>query len=72
VRLGLRLILIAPLLSVPFLCPTRAAAQLDPWEFEVYPYATEGRGMIEVESDNAVVANGHSEGGEGTAAAEGG
>ena len=43
-------------------------AQIDPWEFEVYPYATESRGMIEVETDNAVVANGHSQGGDGTAA----
>lgn len=46
----------------------RAAAQVDPWEFEVYPYATEGRGMLEVETDNAVVANGHHRGGNGTAA----
>lgn len=45
-----------------------AAAQVDPWEFEVYPYATTGRGVIELETDNAVIANGHSQGGEGTAA----
>jgi hypothetical protein len=70
VKLRLRLIVIAPLLSVPFMWATRAAAQLDPWEFEVYPYATEPRGMLEVETDNAVVANGHSEGGEGTAAGD--
>jgi len=44
----------------------RASAQLDPYEFEVYPYATEPRGMIELESDNAVVANGHSQAGTGT------
>lgn len=43
-------------------------AQVDPWEFEVYPYATEGRGVIELETDNAVVPNGHSQGGNGTAA----
>lgn len=42
--------------------------QIDPWEFEVYPYATQSRGTIEIETDNAVVANGHSAGGEGTAA----
>ncbi len=66
-RKRLRLIVIAPLLSVPMLWTTRAAAQLDPWEVEVYPYATLPRGMLEVETDNAVVANGHSEGGEGTA-----
>jgi hypothetical protein len=51
-----------------FLSPRPAAAQLDPWEFEVYPYATESRGTIELETDNAVVANGHSRGGEGSAA----
>ena len=41
-------------------------AQIDPWEFEVYPYTTEGPGILELETDNAVVANGHSVGGEGT------
>jgi hypothetical protein len=49
------------------LSASRAAAQIDPWEFEVYPYATEPRGMLELETANAVVANGHSEGGNGTA-----
>lgn len=38
--------------------PNVAQAQLDPYEFEVYPYATLSRGMIEIESDNAVVAHG--------------
>ena len=64
----LQLIILSSMLSIPVLYPRRAAAQIDPWEFEVYPYATESRGMIELETDNAVVANGHSEGGEGTAA----
>ena len=50
------------------LLASRAAAQVDPWEFEVYPYATEGRGVIELETDNAVAPNGHSQGGEGTSA----
>lgn len=63
-----RPILIGFLFLIPLLCPSRAAAQIDPWEFEVYPYATEPRGMLELETDNAVVANGHSEGGSGTAA----
>jgi hypothetical protein len=45
-----------------------ASAQVDPWEFEVYPYATEGRGVVELETDNAVVPDGHSQGGIGTAA----
>jgi len=44
-----------------------AAAQIDPWEFEVYPYKTQGRGTIELEMNNAVVPNGHSQGGNGTA-----
>jgi hypothetical protein len=60
---------LAALLGASFaLCPERATAQVDPWEFEVYPYATENRGVFEIETDNAVVANGHSQGGEGTAA----
>jgi hypothetical protein len=46
----------------------RAAGQVDPWEFEVLPYATEQRGMIELETNNGVVAKGHSQGGDGTAA----
>ena len=49
------------------LCSHLAAAQVDPWEFEVYPYATEQRGVAELEVDNAVVANGHSQGANGTA-----
>jgi hypothetical protein len=53
---------------IPFMMARHAMAQLDPWEFEVYPYATEGRGMIELETDNAVVANGHKTPGEGTSA----
>ena len=50
------------------LCSGRAEGQIDPWEFEVLPYATEQRGMIELESNNAVVTNGHSQGGNGTVA----
>jgi len=42
-------------------------AQVDPWEFEVYPYATTPRGMAELETGNTVVTRGHSEGGDGTA-----
>src|SRR5258708_963269 len=42
-------------------------AQVDPSEFEVYPYVTTPRGMGEIETTNAVVTRGHSEGGEGTA-----
>jgi hypothetical protein len=43
-----------------------ATAQLDPFEFEVYPYKTLGRGMLEVESLNSVVANGSRHGENGT------
>lgn len=50
------------------LCGGRAAGQVDPWEFEVLPYATEQRGRIELETNNGVVAQGHSQGGNGTAA----
>ena len=34
----------------------RAAAQVDPWEFEVLPYAPEQRGMIELETNKAIFA----------------
>ena len=63
VRATFILVLLLPLLRV-----ARAEAQLDPWEFEVYPYSTVSRGIIELETDNAVVANGHSHGENGTAA----
>jgi hypothetical protein len=46
----------------------RARAQIDPWEFEVYPVQTLGKGVLEIESLNSVVADGHSEGGAGTSA----
>lgn len=36
-----------------------AFAQVDPFEFEVYPYQTEGPGMLEVESLNSFVPKGH-------------
>lgn len=67
-RHRLRQLLILASLSIVLAISTRAAAQIDPWEFEVYPYATESRGMLEVETDNAAVPNGHSQGGNGTAA----
>ena len=55
------------LLAVFVLCPNPAAAQVDPWEFEVYPYRTMGRGVLEIETNNAIVANGHREAGSGLA-----
>jgi hypothetical protein len=43
-----------------------AYAQVDPFEFEVYPYQTIGKGVAELESLNSFVPNGHSHGDEGT------
>ncbi len=48
----------------------RALAQVDPFEFEVYPYQTLGAGMIELESLNSVVPKGHTQGGIGTASGD--
>ena len=61
-----RLILIG--LWAVLLGSSPAEGQVDPWEFEVLPYATEQSGTVELESNNAVIANGHSRGGNGTAA----
>ena len=55
------------LLVVFLLQPHPVAAQVDPWEFEVYPYNTVGRGVLEIETSNAVVAKGHKEPGSGLA-----
>jgi hypothetical protein len=48
----------------------RGRAQVDPFEFEVYPYQTLGQGKIELESLNSFVPKGHSRGGEGTASGD--
>jgi hypothetical protein len=45
---------------------TQAFAQVDPFEFEVYPYQTLGPGVLEIESLNGFVPNGHSHGDNGT------
>jgi hypothetical protein len=50
--------------------PAAASAQVDAWEFEVYPAQTEGKGMLEIESLNSVVANGHTQGEEGTSSGD--
>jgi hypothetical protein len=63
-KIYLRLALL-PLLVV-LLHSRPAAAQLDPFEFEVYPAKTLDRGMLEIESLNSVVANGHRNGEKGT------
>ena len=45
-------------------------AQVDPFEFEVYPAQTIGAGMVEIESLNSFVPNGHSQGYEGTSSGD--
>jgi len=47
-----------------------AAAQVDPFEFEVYPYQTVGKGMVELESLNSFVPSGHSHGDAGTSSGD--
>lgn len=58
-------ILMSCLMAGSILCPKTARAQVDPWEFEVYPYATESRGVVELEMLNGAVPNGHSQGDRG-------
>jgi hypothetical protein len=43
-------------------CARTALAQVDPFEFEVYPWRTVGHGVLEVESLNSVVPDGHTVG----------
>src|SRR5215470_6459587 len=47
-----------------------ARAQVDAFEFEVYPARTVGHGMIELESLNSIVADGHNEGDDGTSSGD--
>lgn len=54
------------LLAVTTLLSARCLAQVDPWEFEVYQYATTPRGIAELESSNSVVTSGHGDPGAGT------
>ncbi|HEY1372774.1 MAG TPA: hypothetical protein VGH50_09930 [Candidatus Binatia bacterium] len=57
------------LVFLAFLClayAPPALAQLDPFEFEVYPVRTLNRGMLEAESLNSVVINGSRHGEKGT------
>jgi hypothetical protein len=51
-------------------CGRPALAQVDPFEFEVYPAQTVGHGMMELESLNSVVAEGHTEGDAGTSSGD--
>ncbi len=47
-----------------------AIAQVDPWEFEVYPYRTLGHGVAEIESLNSFIPKGHSQGDNGTSSGD--
>jgi len=56
--------------AVLLLIAVKASAQVDPFEFEVYPYQTEGKGMVELESLNSFVPSGHSHGDAGTSSGD--
>jgi len=60
------------LLLVLVLCALTqpAHAQVDPWEFEVYPAQTVGKGMLELEALNSFVAQGPDHGYSGTASGD--
>jgi hypothetical protein len=49
---------------------SNAAAQVDPFEFEVYPYQTVGKGVAEFESLNSFVPSGHDHGDAGTSSGD--
>lgn len=53
------------LLLLICLAQSLTLAQVNPWEFEVYPYMTEEPGSLEIESLNGFVPKGHSEPGTG-------
>ncbi len=59
--------ILIPCVAIAILGAICAHAQVDPWEFEVYPYATTPRGMGELETTNAIVTHGHQEPTVGTA-----
>src|ERR1700723_1543555 len=65
--MNLRAIVLATAL---LLIAANASAQVDPFEFEVYPYQTVGHGMVELESLNSFVPSGHNHGGDGTSAGD--
>jgi len=57
-------------LATLVLIASDAAAQVDPFEFEVYPYQTLGKGVAEFESLNSFVPTGHSHGDAGTSSGD--
>jgi hypothetical protein len=56
-------------LGIAFL-PPPVLAQVDAFEFEVYPYQTLGKGVIELESLNSYIPEGHTEGDAGTSSGD--
>ena len=56
--------------AMMLLIATQASAQVDPFEFEVYGYQTEGKGMVELESLNSFVPSGHNHGDAGTSSGD--
>ena len=60
-----RSVLLLAVLACSAAAALRCSAGVDASEFEVYPYATTARGMFELETQNAVVSKGHTDGGEG-------
>jgi hypothetical protein len=63
--MSLRTIILA---AAFLLIAANASAQVDPFEFEVYPYQTEGKGEVELESLNSFVPSGHNHSDDGTSA----
>jgi hypothetical protein len=60
------ILFVASLSASLLVTASNASAQVDPFEFEVYPYQTVGKGVVELESLNSVVPSGHSHGDAGT------
>lgn len=58
------------LVAIATLSASSVAAQVDPFEFEVYPYQTVGKGVAELESLNSFVPNGHDHGDQGTSSGD--
>jgi hypothetical protein len=65
IAMNLRAIILSAAL---LLVAANASAQVDPFEFEVYQYQTEGKGVVELESLNSFVPSGHNHGADGTSA----
>ena len=64
------ILVVSSLMCFAMLFATKAAAQVDPFEFEVYPYQTLGKGMVELETLNSFVPSGHNHGDAGTSSGD--